>query len=89
MRKLLLTLVIGLTIGSCETPNVDRKNTGIIYTDAGAEVEEVVIDGCQYIGQFDGYYTDWGTHKGNCNNPIHKQNKVTVVDTVEYKLIRE
>lgn len=89
MRKLLLTLVIGLTIVSCEEPNVERKDTGIIYTDAGDEVEEVVIDGCQYIGQFDGYNTDWGTHKGNCNNPIHKQNKVTVVDTVEYKLIRE
>ena len=88
MRKLLLTLVIGLTIGSCSEPNVDRKNTGIIYGD-GAEVEEIVIDGCQYIGQFGGFNTDWGTHKGNCNNPIHIQNKVTVVDTVEYKLIRE
>ena len=88
MRKLLLTLVIGLTIGSCSEPNVDRKYTGIIYGD-GAEVEEMVIDGCQYIGQFGGFNTDWGTHKGNCNNPIHKQTKVTVVDTVEYKLIRE
>lgn len=89
MRKLLLTLVIGLTIVSCSEPNVERKEIGIIYSDAGDEVEEIVIDNCQYIGQFSGYNTDWGTHKGNCNNPIHKQNKVTVVDTVEYKLIRE
>ena len=88
MRKLLVTLVIGLTIGSCSEPNVERKNTGIVYGD-GAEVEEIVIDGCQYIGYFGGHNTDWGTHKGNCNNPIHIQNKVTVVDTVEYKLIRE
>ena len=86
MRKLLVTLVIGLTIGSCSEPNVDRKYTGIIYSNGGDEVEEMVIDGCQYIGQFGGYNTDWGTHKGNCNNPIHK---ATVVDTVEYKLIIE
>lgn len=89
MRKLLLILVIGLTIVSCEEPNVERKNTGIIYSEEGDEIQEIVIDGCQYIGRFGGYNRDWGTHKGNCNNPIHKQNKATVVDTVEYKLIRE
>ena len=89
MKKTFLILLIGLTIVSCETPNVDRKNTGIIYSDGGSEVEEIVIDGCQYIGQFGGYNSDWGSHKGNCNNPIHQQSKVTVVDTVEYKLIRE
>ena len=89
MRKLLLILVIGLTIVSCEEPNVDKKTTGMIYSDKGHQIQEIIIDSCQYIGQFDGYNSDWGTHKGNCNNPIHKQNKVTVVDTVEYKLIRE
>jgi hypothetical protein len=89
MRKLLLTLVIGLTIVSCNEPNVTRKHTGIIYNEGGSELQELTIDGCQYIGKFRGYDSDWGTHKGTCNNPIHKENKVTVVDTVEYKLIRE
>ena len=89
MKKTFLTLLLGLTIVSCETPNVDRKSTSYVYTEHGHSIEEIVIDDCQYIGQFDGSNTDWGTHKGNCNNPIHKQNKVTVVDTVEYKLIRE
>lgn len=88
MRKLLLTLVIGLTIGSCEEPNVERKDTGYVYTQGGHSLEEMTIEGCQYVGDFIGD-NSWGTHKGNCNNPIHKQNKVTVVDTVEYKLIRE
>jgi hypothetical protein len=89
MRKTGLILFLGLTISSCETPNVDRKNTGIIYTEGGLEIEEITLEGCQYIGIFSGSNCDWGTHKGNCNNPIHKQNKVTVVDTVEYKLIKE
>ena len=88
MRKLLLTLVIGLTIGSCETPNVDKKTTGYFYTEGGAQIQEITVEGCQYIGYFGGD-ASWGTHKGTCNNPIHKQTKVTVVDTVEYKLIRE
>lgn len=29
------------------------------------------------------------SHKGNCKNPIHYQNKITVIDTVEYQLIRK
>ena len=89
MRILILTLVIGLTIGSCTEPNIIKKNTGFIYNEDGTELQELTIDGCQYIGYFTGSNTDWGTHKGTCNNPIHKENKVTVVDTVEYKLIRE
>lgn len=90
MTKIFLTL-IGLTIVSCETetPNVNKKSTDIIYSNDGTKIEEIVHDGCQYIGHFTGSYSDWGAHKGTCNNPIHKQNKVTVVDTVEYKLIRE
>ena len=89
MKKIFLTLLLGLIIISCETPNVDRKTTGSIYSRAGYKIEEITYDGCQYIGFFHGSKTDWGAHKGNCNNPIHKENKLTVVDTVEYKLIRE
>lgn len=89
MRKLLLTLVIGLTIVSCNEPNITPKNTGTKYGEYGQDIQELTIDGCQYIGHFRGSNTDWGTHKGTCNNPIHKENKITVVDTVEYKLIRE
>jgi len=94
MKKVLL-LVSLITIVSCNSnkDKVDFKTTKTLgtygTTQYGREVQEITIDGCQYIGFFDGSNADWGTHKGNCNNPIHKQNKVTVVDTVEYKLIRE
>lgn len=89
MKKIGLLLLLSVAIISCDDPNVTSKDTGVKYGVTGRPLEELVIDGCQYIGQFDGSNTDWGTHKGNCNNPIHKQNKVTVVDTVEYKLIKE
>jgi hypothetical protein len=88
MKKVLL-LVSLITLVSCNEPNVTKTSTGIIINTNGSDVEEITIDGCQYIGYFHGSNCDWGTHKGTCNNPIHQKSKVTVVDTVEYKLIRE
>lgn len=89
MRKIGLLLFLTIIIISCEQPNVTPKDTGARYSESGRPIQEIVIDGCQYIGQFTGSNTDWGTHKGNCTNPIHKQNKVTVIDTVEYRLIKQ
>lgn len=31
------------------------------------------LEGCEYI-KVDVGNTTWGSHKGNCKNPIHKQN---------------
>ena len=31
-----------------------------------------IIDSCEYIVFYGGSST-WGTHKGNCNNPIHNK----------------
>ena len=89
MKKIGLLLFLTIIIISCNEPNVSPKDTGSRYGNSGRPIQELVIDGCQYIGRFNCVNTDWGTHKGNCNNPIHKQNKVTVVDTVEYKLIKQ
>ena len=89
MKKIGLLLLLSVAIISCEDSNITNKDTGVRYGVNGYHLQEIVIDGCQYIGQFDCSNTDWGTHKGNCTNPIHKQNKVTVIDTVEYKLIKE
>ena len=42
--------------------NVDTLNTDyVIY----------VIDSCEYIVFYSGNST-WGSHKGNCSNPIHE-----------------
>ena len=32
-----------------------------------------IIDSCEYIVFYGGSST-WGTHKGNCSNPIHANN---------------
>lgn len=49
--------------------NCVNKNTD--KTIEGYEVKEVIYDGCQYIVVGSGD-VQWGTHKGNCNNPIHQ-----------------
>lgn len=44
MRKLLLTLVIGLTIGSCTEPNITPENTGTKYGEYGQDIQELTIE---------------------------------------------
>jgi hypothetical protein len=63
-------MVMTLMIESCSEPkkqkevkvyNIDTLNTDyVIY----------VIDSCEYIVFYSGSST-WGTHKGDCSNPIH------------------
>jgi len=43
--------------------NIDTLNTDyVIY----------VIDSCEYIVFYNGS-SSWGSHKGNCDNPIHNR----------------
>ncbi len=88
MKKIILTIPV-LSLASCGEPTVSTKTTGATYGSINSNIEEIEFEGCQYIGSFLGGQSDWGSHKGNCTNPIHKQNHVTVIDTVEYQLIRK
>ena len=72
-----LSLVL-IVLGSCE---VDTKKTKPInphrmeldntsqYYDQNYKV--YTLEGCEYIVVGVGK-TQWGSHKGNCKNPIHK-----------------
>ena len=69
-------LIVGL-IASCaeqtskpvvESPKELSKTTDNYYQ----RVVEYTYEGCEYIRV--GYGKSiWGSHKGNCKNPIHKQ----------------
>ncbi len=68
-------ILIALTIGmmGCDEPNVEQKPTKH-NLDGHSPLDEVTIEGCQYL------LGEWGnatvlTHKGNCDNPIHKHNE--------------
>jgi hypothetical protein len=57
MKKFLMSAIVLMVLASCEEPNVK---------------EVINIEGCEYfLIQYD--RSKSMCHKGNCTNPIHKQ----------------
>lgn len=77
MKKLLIISLCLLSMGCERERNVSKTTSN--YTLGGVDLEIVVIDGCQYLTRSGSSSYDM-THKGNCNNPIHKCN--VIHDTV-------
>jgi len=65
---ILTTIVLGLTAGSCDPPKYDKPR----YDPKIGEFTILTIDSCEYIVFHNGNAT-WGSHKGNCKNPIHNR----------------
>ncbi len=69
MCVLLITTITILSIISCTQMNAnqpkDNDNEYLKY-------REYSLEGCQYIVVGVGN-NKWGSHKGNCTNPIHKK----------------
>jgi len=77
--NLLLVLIIGIALGlfliSCDgqKPQTIEEPIGLRQKsdDRYKNVTEFTYGGCEYIRV--GYgQSAWGSHKGNCSNPIHK-----------------
>jgi hypothetical protein len=80
--ELLIVLILGIALGlfliSCDEqpktkqitqePKVLSKHTENYYQ----RVTEYTYEGCEYIKVGFGK-SIWGSHKGNCKNPIHKK----------------
>lgn len=76
MKKL---LIIALLFASCKSKNTTQKSTNVVIN--GISIEIFTIDSCEYIGSEIGFNTGILTHKGNCSNPIHSKQTLTI-DTV-------
>jgi hypothetical protein len=73
--KTVILIFITLFLFSCgyQTPEVNEQPIGLRQQsdDRYTNVTEYTYGGCEYIKV--GYGQNaWGSHKGNCNNPIHK-----------------
>jgi hypothetical protein len=67
----LLTLILSLIIlVSCED-NLPKSSRPTVLSDF-KDVEVMIYDSCEYVVAGRGKY-QWGAHKGNCKNPIHKE----------------
>ena len=77
--ELLIVLILGIALGlfliSCdEQPKVKEQPIGLRQKsdEHYKNVTEFTYGGCEYIRV--GYgQSSWGSHKGNCTNPIHKK----------------
>ena len=82
MRKILTSITIGLILVSCNPPAPVKETPKTVPTSEGELTkdntnynlvyEEYSLEGCQYIVVSMGA-SRWGSHKGNCTNPIHKK----------------
>jgi hypothetical protein len=83
--KTLIPILTSILLASCgsinkvESPdskiiNLESKyDTTYYYTRSLIELNGIVIlDNCEYISGQTSYGYNVLTHKGNCNNPIHK-----------------
>ncbi len=65
-------MIIAITIGMMGCVQ-DSNEDGVFKNTNLHNPKIVIIDGCEYI-QFRTHNFNAITHKGNCNNPIHKHN---------------
>jgi hypothetical protein len=71
---LIALLLVGCVDNSQKKPNphrIELNNTSQYY-DQNYRV--YTLEGCEYIVVGSGK-TQWGSHKGNCKNPIHYAHK--------------
>ena len=61
--------ILFLTVGfsACNQKPVETKEPQILNEDY---VDVMIYDSCEYIVVGSGSHR-WGSHKGNCKNPIH------------------
>jgi hypothetical protein len=83
MRYKIITLVATLGMISCQS-EVERKQSAeealkheldSTSTHPKLQYQTFTLEGCEYIvvSPGNGHFT-WGSHKGNCRNPLHQQN---------------
>ena len=72
----ILGLIIGMFLASCKDLNdpVHKKSKELSKNAENYElyVREYTYESCEYIVVELGS-SKWGSHKGNCKNPIHKK----------------
>ena len=79
MKKIIVMVVtvMWVTISGCSNESKPIKVDHELTKDSEnyhLNVREYTYEGCEYIKV--GFGNDcWGSHKGNCKNPIHCNNK--------------
>ena len=72
MKKIATTIIllIAVMLQSCENDNVQSMELSNNSEQRHTRYKTYTLDGCEYIVVGVGQYR-WGSHKGDCKNPIH------------------
>lgn len=76
---LFITPVVLISLNSCNPSPEDKLNKPNVIEVTNYGI--YTLDGCEYVKFGHGNFS-WGSHKGNCSNPIHKGQSYDV-DTLE------
>ena len=79
--KIITTSLILLLLNACQSEQErqelikDSQSTVLdsTSTDYRKQFTIYTLDSCQYVVVSPGTNYTWGSHKGDCTNPIHKQ----------------
>jgi hypothetical protein len=74
MKRVILALALIGLVSCKETGKPEAKKETAHLTIDGRTVDIVTIDNCQYLWVYR-YKGAALAHKGNCNNPIHKEDE--------------
>ena len=76
---LFITPVVLISLNSCNPSPEDKLNKPNVIEVTNYDI--YTLDECEYVRFGHGNFS-WGSHKGNCSNPIHK-GQSSDVDTLE------
>lgn len=72
MKKIFIAILL---LSSCtEIPKKREEPKELSKGSNTNRVTEYTYEGCEYIVIRDLSRSSWGSHKGNCKNPIHSKN---------------
>ena len=78
MKRTLTLLISSMFIIGCSERRESKVGINVGDNPININFQVIKMDGCEYV--YYGMGTNYGlfTHKGNCNNPIHKVKTDTV-----------
>jgi len=94
MKKLIALSIFAVALASCEKQEIHTPDDGHDHeaevrslstqaTSYYSHVEESTYEGCEYIAVGPVAHR-WGSHKGNCKNPMHRmESKKALRDSIQ------
>jgi hypothetical protein len=75
-----ITTIVLMSLNACNSSEAKVNKPGVIEV---TNYDIYTLDGCEYVRFGHGNFT-WGSHKGNCSNSIHKEQRQLEIEHKDY-----